>query len=142
MRRFSALPVARLVFTTALFAGVAIGAPPTTAASETGSVWQQSTLTAISGPLANTKLTLYPFLLTSWHEWHRLQPDTLVLKPLPGYAERIPSRNQQIREGYAADAPVPAGVVHKDDRLKPHVKVLGLDVNGASQAIPLDAPHK
>ena len=51
---------------------------------ETGSRWQQSSLEAISGPLQGTHLQLYPFLLTSWREWRRLHPDTLVLKPLPG----------------------------------------------------------
>ena len=56
-----------------------------------------------------THLTLYPFLLTSWYEWRRLHADTLVLKPLPGYAERIAATNVQIRQGYAPDAAVPAG---------------------------------
>src|SRR2546429_6501674 len=66
---------------------------------ETGSRWQQSSLQAISGPLKGERLELYPFLLTDWNEWHRLHPDTLVLKPLPGYADRIPERNEMIRQG-------------------------------------------
>ena len=66
---------------------------------ETGSRWQQSSLEAIDGPLKGTHLEIYPFLLTSWGEWHRLHPDTLVLKPLPGYAERIPQKNEEIRHG-------------------------------------------
>ena len=45
---------------------------------ETGSRWQQSSLEAISGPLKGERLELYPFLLTSWEEWRRLHPDTLV----------------------------------------------------------------
>jgi len=74
---------------------------------ETGSRWQQSSLKAISGPLQGERLELYPFLLTDWHEWHRLHPDTSVLKPLPGYAERIPKmkRNDPARiVGRWADA--------------------------------------
>ena len=67
---------------------------------ETGSRWQQSSLEAISGPLKGEHLELYPFLLTSWEEWRRLHPDTLVLKPLPGYAERIPAKNAQLRAGF------------------------------------------
>ena len=47
---------------------------------ETGSRWQQSSLEAISGPMKGEHLELYPFLLTSWDEWLRLHPDTLVLK--------------------------------------------------------------
>ena len=75
---------------------------------ETGSRWQQSSLEAISGPLEGEHLELYPFLLTSWDEWLRLHPDTLVLKPLPGYAERIPAKNAQLRAGYPLAKPAPA----------------------------------
>jgi hypothetical protein len=106
---------------------------------ETGSRWQQSSLEAISGPLKGTHLRLYPFLLTSWGEWHRLHPDTLVLKPLPGYADRIPAKNEQIRKGLSADGPPPEDVIYRDDRLKPRTMILGLDVAGETKAFPLDS---
>ena len=105
----------------------------------TGSRWQQSSLRAISGPLQGTKLELYPFLLTSWQEWRRLHPDTLVLKPLPGYAERIPEKNRQIREGLSGAGKAPDDVTYHDDRLKPKTMVLGIDVDGANKAFPLEA---
>ena len=103
---------------------------------ETGSHWQQSTLEAISGPLKGQHLQLYRFLLTSWGEWHRLHPDTLVLKPLPGYAERIPARNRDIREGLSGRGAMPDGVLRKDSRLPPKAMIFGLDVNGENQAFP------
>jgi len=106
---------------------------------ETGSRWQQSSLEAISGPLQGEHLQLYPFLLTSWDEWRRLHPDTLVLKPLPGYADRIPAKNAQIRQGLSGEGAAPADVTYRDDRLKPKTMVLGLDVEGASRAFPIDA---
>ena len=106
---------------------------------ETGSRWQQSSLEAISGPLTGEHLELYPFLLTSWEEWLRLHPTTLVLKPLPGYAERIPAKNAQLRAGYSLEKSAPADVVRRDDRLKPYAKIIGLTVGGASRAFPLDA---
>jgi uncharacterized protein DUF3179 len=106
---------------------------------ETGSRWQQSSLEAISGPLQGAHLALYPFLLTSWDEWRRLHPDTLVLKPLPGYAERIAAKNEQIRQGLSGEGAAPADVTYRDDRLKPKTMVLGLDVDGASRAFPLAA---
>ena len=106
---------------------------------ETGSRWQQSSLAAISGPLQGAHLELYPFLLTSWEEWHRLHPDTLVLKPLPGYADRIPAKNQQIRQGLSGEGAAPADVIYRDDRLKPKAMVLGLAVAGESKAFPLAA---
>lgn len=106
---------------------------------ETGSRWQQSSLEAISGPLAGQHLELYPFLLTSWEEWLRLHPQTLVLKPLPGYAERIPAKNAQLRVGFPVDKSAPDDVLHRDDRLKAYTKVIGLNAGGASRAYPLDA---
>jgi Protein of unknown function (DUF3179) len=106
---------------------------------ETGSRWQQSSLEAISGPLQGAKLQLYPFLLTNWEEWHRLHPDTLVLKPLPGYADRMAEKNQMIREGLSGLGTAPNDVTYHDDRLKPKTMVLGLDVDGASKAFPLEA---
>jgi uncharacterized protein DUF3179 len=105
---------------------------------ETGSRWQQSSLKAISGPLEGTKLELYPFLLTNWEEWHRLHPDTLVLKPLPGYDERIPQKNREIRAGLSVEGAIPEGVTYRDDRLKPRTMVLGIDVGGVNKAFPLE----
>ena len=106
---------------------------------ETGSRWQQSSLEAIDGPLKGAHVELYPFLLTSWEEWLRLHPDTLVLKPLPGYAERIPAKNAQLRAGYSLDKAAPDDVVRRDNRLKAYAKIIGLTVGGASRAFPLDA---
>lgn len=104
---------------------------------ETGSRWQQSSLQAISGPLKGEHLELYPFLLTDWKEWRRLHPDTLVLKPLPGYADRIPEKNEMIRRGLSGAGSAPPGVLRADDRLKPRTMILGLDVGESSEAFPL-----
>jgi hypothetical protein len=106
---------------------------------ETGSRWQQSSLEATSGPLQGTHLALYPFLLTNWREWRRLHADTLVLKPLPGYADRIPEKNRQIRAGLKEEGAAPEGVLYKDDRLKPRAMVLGVNIDGATKAFPLEA---
>jgi hypothetical protein len=104
---------------------------------ETDSRWQQSSLEAISGPLKGEHLELYPFLLTNWGEWRRLHPDTVVLKPLPGYADRIPERNEMIREGLSGEGSAPPGVLRVDDRLKPKTMVLSLAVGGSDEAFPL-----
>jgi hypothetical protein len=104
----------------------------------TGSRWQQSSLRAISGPLEGTRLQLYPFLLTSWREWRRLHPATLVLKPLPGYADRIAEKNKMIRDGLSGLGSAPDDVTYHDNRLKPKTMVLGVDVDGASKAFPLE----
>ena len=105
---------------------------------ETGSRWQQSSLEAISGPLQGEHLELFPFLLTNWSEWRRLHPGTLVLKPLPGYADRIATRNEQIRQGLSGEGEAPDGVLRRDSRLKPRTMILGLGVEGAHRAYPLN----
>ena len=106
---------------------------------ETGSRWQQSSLKAFEGPLKGARFELYPFLLTSWGEWLRLHPDTLVLKPKPGYADLIPAKNKMIREGLSGKGAAPADVTYRDDRLPPKTMVLGLDVGGTEKAFPLEA---
>jgi hypothetical protein len=108
----------------------------------TGSTWQQSSMGAISGPLKGKHVHLYPFLLTDWGEWQKLHPQTLVLKPLPGYAERIPQVNAMIAAGVSDAAPAPKGVLRTDGRLKPHTMILGLDVEKASEAFSLEALRK
>lgn len=106
---------------------------------QTGTRWQQSSLEAISGPLQGAHLQLFPFLLTNWHEWRREHPDTVVLKPLPGYADRLPAMNAMISQGLSGKGEAPRGVLSHDDRLPPKAMILGLDVDGAAMAFPLRA---
>jgi Protein of unknown function (DUF3179) len=106
---------------------------------ESGSRWQQSSLEALSGPMKGEHLKLRSFLLTNWGEWRKLHPDTLVLKPLPGYAERIPEENKLVQEGLLQRGKAPDGVLRTDDRLPPKTMILGLDVAGANKAFPLNA---
>ena len=64
---------------------------------------------------------------------------TLVLKRLADYADRIADKNKIIREGLTGEDAAPSDVTYHDSRLKPKTMVLGLDVEGASKAFPLDA---
>jgi hypothetical protein len=107
---------------------------------ETGSRWQQSTGEAISGPLKGRTLTLYPFILTTWKAWRTRYPGTIILKPLPGYAERIPvlrpRQKQALRSG---EGPAPDGSFNRDDRLRPREMIAGLAVGTETMAFPLSA---
>jgi hypothetical protein len=110
---------------------------------ETGSKWQQSSLEAISGPLKGTHLQLYPFLETTWSEWRKQHPDTMVLKPLPGYAERMPAENAIINQGVSGMAgPAPFPTLGHDRRLRPRDTVVGLETGGAEKAYPIRALDK
>jgi uncharacterized protein DUF3179 len=104
---------------------------------ETGSRWQQSSLESISGPLQGQHLELYPFLLTNWGEWLRLHPDTLILKPMPGYIDHLAEKNALIKQGLSGIGEAPPGVLRTDSRLPLTATVLGLDIGGANKAYPL-----
>jgi Protein of unknown function (DUF3179) len=107
---------------------------------ETGSRWQQSSLEAISGPLKGTHLQLYPFLLTRWANWRKLHPDTLVLKPMPGYAERLAAKNKVINQGvFGMPGPAPKGAFGHDHRLGPRDMIVGLEADGQTKAYPMSA---
>ena len=107
---------------------------------QTGSRWQQSSLEAISGPLKGAHLTLYPFLLTTWGEWHKRHPETLVLQPLPGYADRLAEMNRIINQGIVGVAgPAPSGAFGRDKRLRPRDTIAGLETGGETKAYPMSA---
>jgi hypothetical protein len=108
--------------------------------AETGSSWQQATGEAIDGPLKGTRLTLFPVVRTTWAEWRRRYPNTMVLKPLPGYAERMTTVSTRIKNNtrMAPDGP-PRGVLTVDARLPPRETVAGLEVGRESVAFPFSA---
>jgi len=107
---------------------------------ETGSRWQQSSLEAVSGPLRGAHLALYPFLLTTWYEWRKQHPETLVLKPLPGYADRLAAMNKVINQGVVGMAgPAPDGAFSRDNRLRPRDTIVGLEAGGEAKAYPMSA---
>jgi len=111
---------------------------------ETGSKWQQTLSVATSGPLKGTQLELYPFLLTRWGEWRKQHPDTLVLKPLPGYAELMPGLNKFINQQWGlavSDKPAPPGAFGHDNRLPPREIIVGLEIGDESKAFPLSILH-
>jgi quercetin dioxygenase-like cupin family protein len=107
---------------------------------ETGSSWQQATGEAIDGPLKGTRLTLYPSVRTTWGVWRTRYPRTLVLKPLPGYAEVAPGLSTRITSAtrVAPDGP-PNGARPVDPRLPPRETVAGLEIGGETIAYPFSA---
>jgi hypothetical protein len=104
---------------------------------ETGSRWQQSTGKAISGPLEGSVLDLYPFVRTTWKEWRRRYPSTIVLKPLPGYDERMPNLSKRMNAvTLSGEGDAPKSAFGHDDRLRPKEVVAGLQIGTESTAFP------
>jgi hypothetical protein len=107
---------------------------------ETGSSWQQATGEAIDGPLKGTRLTLYPSVRTTWAAWRQRYPHTIVLKPLPGYAELMPERSRRIKAATrVAPAGAPNGITTVDQRLPARETVAGLEIGRESVAYPFSA---
>jgi hypothetical protein len=104
---------------------------------ETGSSWQQATGAAIDGPLKGTRLQLYPMVRTTWAAWRTRYPHTMVLKPLPGYAERMPDRSRRIKNATRVGPEgAPKGALTFDTRLPARETVAGLEVGRESVAYP------
>ena len=104
---------------------------------ETGTSWQQATGEAIDGPLRGARLTLYPTVRTTWGEWRRRFPGTMVLKPLPGYADRMAGLGARIKNVTRAGlAGAPNGALTPDPRLPPRETVAGLQVGNDTVAYP------
>ncbi len=104
---------------------------------ETGSRWQQSTGEAISGPLKGSRLDLYPFVRTTWKEWRRRYPNTVVLKPAPGYDERMPNISKRMNAvTRSGEGDAPKSAFGHDNRLHPKQVVAGLCIGTETQAYP------
>src|SRR5262249_41379546 len=70
--------------------------------------------------------------------WRTRYPGTTILKPLPGYAERIPIlRPRQKQNLYSGEGAAPAGSFSRDDRLRPREMIAGLAVGSETMAFPL-----
>jgi len=117
-----------------------VGANEVQKDAETGSSWQQATGEAIDGPLKGTHLTLFPVVRTTWREWRRRYPGTLVLKPLPGYADYMPMLSRRIRD-FTRSGPTgaPKGAFTLDERLPARETVAGLEIGREAIAFPFSA---
>jgi hypothetical protein len=105
--------------------------------AETGSSWQQATGEAIDGPLKGTRLKLYPVVRTTWAAWRKQYPHTVVLKPLPGYIDRMPAAAKRIKDVTRVPPEgAPRGAYALDGRLPPRETVAGLEIGDDSMAFP------
>ena len=110
---------------------------------ETGSHWQQLTGECFEGPLKGKRLAMVDFLFTTWKEWRRLHPDTLVIVPEPAYKD-----NYAVMAGRIATMPLGSRqapdreLLRQDDRLPAYEPIMGVEVGGAHKAYALSALSK
>ncbi|HSG05403.1 MAG TPA: DUF3179 domain-containing protein, partial [Nitrospiria bacterium] len=65
---------------------------------QTDSLWSQILQEAVTGKMMGTRLTLLPLIHTTWEEWRKEHPNTLVLSTDTGYSRNY---RRDPYEGYA-----------------------------------------
>ena len=100
---------------------------------QTDSEWAHFTGAAITGPFAGTKLEILPAFHTTWGQWKKLHPDTLVLDKEGEYGS--PFYEFDSYEFYYSDGSAGVfGETRSDDRLHRKEFVLGLLMDGQAKA--------
>ncbi|MCI0628882.1 MAG: DUF3179 domain-containing protein [Acidobacteria bacterium] len=112
---------------------------------ETESLWSQIMQQAITGPLTGTKLVMIPAQHTTWEDWRKGYPQTLVLSPDTGHRRDYGLNPYQpyweggephFRSAKDAEA------ARNRHSLRPMERVLGVKVNGVHKAYPFFALKK
>lgn len=105
---------------------------------ETGSLWDAVSGRAVAGPLAEAgvSLTPRPSVRSTWGEWSARYPNGRVLSLDTGFV-RDYAEGASLRADAEPDAPA-FPVSRIDGRLDQKQRVLGVSVNGARKAYPLD----
>lgn len=100
---------------------------------QTSSLWSQLLSQAVSGPLKGIRLTAIPLSHTTWADWKKRNPDTLVLSTDTGFARNY-ARDPY--EGYMQDPAIMFPVNGQSTRYHPKEQVIGVEVNGKFKAYP------
>jgi hypothetical protein len=111
---------------------------------ETNSHWQQIGGDCFEGPMKGKRLTMVPFLFTTWGEWHTQHPDTLVLVPEPAYKEAYDFMNNRISNFAFGSNKKPSRELIReyDNRLPNYEQVIGIQVGDAHKAYPVSELRK
>ncbi len=97
----------------------------------TDSLWSQVSMEAIAGPLTGVKLTPLYLVHTTWDDWRREYPETVVLSTSTGYV-RDYSRDPY--DGYAQRRDLMFDITHFDPTYHPKAWVVGVEVEGTYKA--------
>ncbi len=106
---------------------------------QTESLWSQISMEAIVGPMTGSKLPHIFLEHTTWGEWRKTYPTTLVLSTKTGFS-RDYQRDPYI--GYAQRADLMFPTAKTDSRFHPKEWVLGVTVGGIAKAYPFSELKK
>ncbi len=103
---------------------------------ETESVFLQVAGRAIKGPMTGTTLKTQPLLDTTWKEWKKLHPNTLVMTPENDFKKFYRDKGMGNEPRGHARFPAPffrPTMTRGDKRIPPFDKVLGVHLSDTSQ---------
>ena len=100
---------------------------------ESGSLWSQIRMQAISGPMKGELLSSLPSSHTSWQDWRRRFPNTLVLSTQTGHKRNY---HRSPYAGYEKNGEIYFPLSLRSQRYHPKERVLGIIVDGVSKAYP------
>ena len=97
------------------------------------SLWFQLMGEAVSGPMNGTRLITIPLEHTTWADWRRRHPATLVMSRETGYRRDY---DRDPYSGYENEDGLDFPVARRDARYHPKERVLGLELAGKFKAYP------
>lgn len=100
---------------------------------QTQSLWSQMLGRAISGPMKGQLLTMLPLTHTTWADWRKGHPTTLILSTNTG-AVRSYDRNPY--EGYESSTDIVFPIEFRSSGFHPKERVLGVQIGALTKAYP------
>jgi len=96
-------------------------------------LWSQIKMEAVAGPLVGELLTMLPTSNTTWQDWKKRHPGTLVLSDETGFRRNY---EQNPYPGYAQSRKLYFAVENEDSRFHPKETVIGIEDDGKFKAYP------
>lgn len=93
----------------------------------TESLWSQIMMKAVSGKELGSNLELIPTVFTTWEQWKKEHPKTLVLSEHTGFNRNY---NSNSYEKYEASPDLMFDVKENNNKLRKKEKVIGIEVSG------------
>lgn len=97
-------------------------------------LWPQLSLGAVTGKNAMQPLRILPSVVTTWKEWSKKYPRSLILSKNTGFVRSYDSDPYQ---SYHRNRKTVAPLKHRDKRLSAKSTVIGITMNGITKAYPI-----
>lgn len=102
-------------------------------------LWSQLKMGGLTGKLSSQALKELPAVVTTWEDWQKRHPQTLVLSPKTGYQRNY---HRDPYQSYHTSRETMFPVKSRDARLAPKDLVIGLKIKGVTKAYPLAIIHE